>query len=119
MLDNPKKTMDLILTLKAATPFEIELPPSLVDYLRTQGVEVDSALRRVVSDIHYLDDEGGILCRLEPKDGKGALVVSITHLRAPGALPFADAVLDYQKHRMKKLKKLHGANWKSPQIAKS
>jgi hypothetical protein len=33
------------------------------------------------------------------------IVVSLTHVRVPPTFPFATAVLDYQKHRVKKLKK--------------
>ena len=119
MLDNPKKTINLISILKAATPFEVELSRSLIDHLRAQRVVLDAEPRRLVSEISYFSEEGGILCRMEPKEGEGALIVSITHLEVPRALPFAAAVLDYQKHRMKKLKKLHGGNWKAYLTAKS
>jgi hypothetical protein len=118
MLDHPKKTIDLILTLKAATPFEVELPQSLIGRLRAQGVAINAESRRLVSEVSY-DDQGGIFCRIVPIDGEGPLVVSLTHLQAPRALPFAAAVLDYQKHRMKKLKKLYGADWKAPVIERT
>ena len=36
------------------------------------------------------------------------LIVSLTHVRVPRILPFAAAVLDYQKHRVKKLRKQQG-----------
>ena len=59
-------------------------------------------------DVSYDGDEGGILCHVEPKDSARVLVVSLTHLRLRRSLPFVAAVFDYQKHRTKKLKKLHG-----------
>jgi hypothetical protein len=34
-----------------------------------------------------------------------ALVVSLTYVRVPRSMPLARAVADYQKHRVKKLKK--------------
>ena len=34
-----------------------------------------------------------------------ALVVSLTHVRVPRSMSLAAAVADYQKHRVKKLKK--------------
>jgi len=38
------------------------------------------------------------------------LIVSLTHLYVRRSLPFAAAVLDYQKHRIKKLRKQRGAH---------
>ena len=37
-----------------------------------------------------------------------ALVVSLTYVRVPRSMPLARAVADYQKHRVKKLKKQGG-----------
>jgi hypothetical protein len=38
MIDNPEKTPRLLAALKAAAPFEVELPPSLVDHLQAENV---------------------------------------------------------------------------------
>jgi hypothetical protein len=57
-----------------------------------------------VSGVFYLGDEGGISCGIQPANSDSAVVVSLTHLRVPAKLPFAAAVLAYQKHRVKKLK---------------
>jgi hypothetical protein len=38
-------------------------------------------------------------------DGESAVIVSLTHVRVPRKLPFAKAVLDYQKHRVKMLRR--------------
>ena len=46
-------------------------------------------------------DEGGIVSHIVPEDGRNAIIVSLTH----SSLPFATAVFDYQKHRVKKPKK--------------
>ena len=40
MLDHPEKTARLLAALKAAVPFEVELMPSLVNYLRAQQVAI-------------------------------------------------------------------------------
>ncbi len=119
MLDHPEKTIDLVSILMAATPFEVELSQSLIDHLRAQRVVFDAEPPYFVSEISYAGDEGGILCRIERKEGQGALIASITHLRVSRALPFATALLGYQKHRMKKLKKRHGENWKAYLTAQS
>jgi hypothetical protein len=109
VLDKPEKTLELIAVLKAAAPFEVELPPSLIAHLRTQGVAFNVKPRHTVSKVFYAGDEGGILCHIEPDDGQKVLIVSITHLQLRRSLPFAAAVLDYQKHRIKKLKQQNGS----------
>jgi len=104
MLDHPEKTTRLLATLKAAAPFEVELTERLVKYLRAQGDVIQT--RYMVSDSSYAGDEGGIVCHMLPsKEGGGALVVSLTQVHVPRSLSFAAAVADYQKHRVKKLKK--------------
>ena len=74
--------------------------PEVIARLRAERVAIDLAPRQIVREVSYAGDEGGILCHIEPEEGHERLLVS---------LPFAAAVLDYQKHRIKKLKKQHGA----------
>jgi hypothetical protein len=109
MLDRPEKTYQLLAALKAAVPFEVELTPSLIAHLQAQQVAVAVKPREVVSQISYAGDEGGIVCHIVPKDGRNALIVSLTHVQAHRSLPFAAEVFDYQKHRAKKLKNRNGA----------
>jgi hypothetical protein len=45
------------------------------------------------------------VCHIVPLDRREALVVSLTHVRMPRTMSLAAAVIDYQKHRVKKLKK--------------
>jgi hypothetical protein len=108
MLDKPEKTYQLLAALKAAVPFEVELTPSLITHLQAQQAAVAVKPRGIVSQISYAGDEGGIVCHIVPKDGRNALIVSLTHVRAHRSLPFAAEVFDYQKHRVKKLKKRNG-----------
>jgi hypothetical protein len=105
MLDNPKKTEPLLVALKAAVPFEVELMPALIEHLRVKNIATLNEIRRTVSDVSYAGDEGGIVCHIVPSDIREALVVSLTHVRMPRTMPLASAVIDYQKHRVKKLKK--------------
>ena len=104
MLDNPRKTEPLLVALKAAVPFEVELMPALIEHLRTKNIATLNEIRQIVSDVSFAGDEGGIVCHIVPSDGQ-ALVVSLTHVRMPRTMPLASAVIDYQKHRVKKLKK--------------
>ncbi len=107
MLDNPEKTARLMAALKAAVPFEVNLTSEVIKQLQATNVANPDQTHRTVSDLSYAGDEGGIVCHIQPEDGESVVVVSLTHVRVPRKLPFAAAVLDYQKHRVKKLKK-HG-----------
>src|SRR5688572_20563317 len=105
MLDDPEKTTRLLAALKAAAPFEIELTERLLKYLQTQQIAVADSTHHTVSDLSYAGDEGGIVCHIVPPEKREALVVSLTQVRVPRFMPLAGAVADYQKHRVKKLKK--------------
>ena len=101
MLDKPEKTRQLMATLKAALPFEVELTPHVLAHLRSQGVERAVETRQTVSQVDYAGDEGGIVCRLLPRETDNAMVLSLSHVRVERKNPFAGAVFDYQKHRVK------------------
>ncbi len=105
MLDDPEKTARLLAALKAAAPFDVELTPTLIDYLRAENLAATN-WTKTVWDLSYAGDEGGIMCHLSRSDETGqALVVSLTHVRVPRTMPLSAAVAGYQKHRVKKLKK--------------
>ena len=105
MIDKPEKTRELMNILVAAVPFEVSLMPDLIAHLARQQRPV--AIKRIetVSGVSYLGDVGGIACHIQPEDAESAVVVSLTHVRVPRMLPFAAAVLNYQKHRVKKLRR--------------
>jgi hypothetical protein len=105
MLDKPEKTRELIATLKAAVPFDVALMPDLVRDLARKQDPVILRPIETVSDISYAGDAGGIMCHIRPEDADSLLLTSLTHVRVSRTLPFAAAVLDYQKHRVKKLRK--------------
>jgi hypothetical protein len=105
MLDNPEKTARLLDALKGAAPFEVELMPLVVKQLQADKVAAANQPRQIVSDLSYLGDEGGIVCHIAPPESDGAIIISLTHVRVPRSMPLATAVLAYQKHRVKKLKK--------------
>ena len=69
MLDNWEKTHDLLASLKAATPFEVELTPPLIALLLAEAPGFDRQPRQVVRNVSYAGDEGGIVCHIEPDDG--------------------------------------------------
>src|SRR5256884_1507248 len=106
MLDHPERTARLLAALKAASPFDVELAPSLIEYLQAENIADADRMHQVVWDLSYAGDEGGIMCHMSRSSETGrALVVSLTYVRMPRSMPLARAVADYQKHRVKKLKK--------------
>jgi hypothetical protein len=109
MLDKPEKTRQLVATLNEALPFEVELMPHVVTHLRSQKIANAVELRQIVSKVSYAGDEGGIVCHLLPKETENVIILSLTQVRVDRSLPFAPEVFDYQKHRVKKLKKQRSA----------
>ena len=105
MLDNPEKTARLLAALKGAVPFDVELTPAVVKQLQSEKFAHAVQTHRTVSDLSYAGDEGGILCHIVPPDEQRALFISLTHIRMPRTMPLAAAVIDYQKHRVMRLKK--------------
>ena len=105
MLDNPKKATRLLIALKAVVPFEVELLPTVVKHFQSEILTVANPTRQLVTDLSYAGDEGGIVCHIVPEGKHEALIMSLTHVRVPRSNPLAAAVIDYQKHRMKKLRK--------------
>jgi hypothetical protein len=109
MLDKPEKTRELVDALKALLPFEVELTPHVIAHLRTQQPPAVVKAQQIVSQISYAGDEGGIMCHILSEETENAIIISMTHVRMHRKNPLAAAVLDYQKHRVKKLKKQNGA----------
>ena len=105
MLDHLEKTARLMTAMKAAMPFEVELTSSVIATLRAQHNAGGVKPRQVVSKVSYAGDEGGILCHMEREGTQNVIIISLTHVRMARTHPLAAAVFDYQKHRVKKLKK--------------
>lgn len=105
MLDKPEKTRQLLAALKEALPFEVNLTQPAAAAIAEQRGAAAVNPQQIVSDVSYAGDEGGIMCHLLPEEGHHAIFISLTHVRVPRSLPLASAIIDYQKHRSKKLKK--------------
>ncbi len=110
MIDNPDKTEALMARLEAALPVRARPTPEVLKTLRQRSPELELPRYCDITDIYYAGDEGGILCTLDfgLDDSKQVYVVSITHLRFDGKSALSRAVVAYQRHRVKKLKKLGG-----------
>ncbi len=107
MIDDPEKTQRLLEAMRACLPFEARLTEHSLRYLRSQPGMGEITDRHMVCNIYYAGDEGGIVCYLDPGSSKQQIVISLTHLLMPAAVPVvAAAAARYQKHRIKRLKKL-------------
>ena len=84
------------------------MTPELIAHLVREQKPVVVKPTETVSEISYLGDEGGIVCHIRPEGADNVVLASLTHLRVARSLPFAAAVIDYQKHRVKKLRKQQG-----------
>ena len=106
MIDDQDKTQRLLAVLKRHVPFEVRLGPELVRHLTSQSPPIALPARPTVRELHYAGDEGGIVCALDLADGKNMLSVSLTHVIVPPPHPAAAEAARYQKHRIKRLRRL-------------
>jgi hypothetical protein len=107
MIDNPITTMDLLDKLTEALPFPARLTPELQASLKGQNLSATVPTNCQIVLLHYMGDEGGILCKLDlGPDVQNAAFVSITHLRFDARLPLAREITAYQKNRVKRLRRL-------------
>jgi hypothetical protein len=106
MIDNPDQTDRLLARLQAALPLPARMTPELAATLRTQSPASDIPPTCSITWISYAGDEGGIVCRLDfARETENAAFVSITHLRFNPRLPLARDIANYQKHRVKRLRR--------------
>ena len=104
MIDDPTQVRALMQKMKAHLPIPAQATNALVRNLRASAVKIASKRRMQIEKVMYLGDEGGIGCVLKvPGQEDTAVVVSLTHLRLPGAHPLAPDVRAYQIARTKKL----------------
>ena len=108
MLDMPAKTAQLLADLQTEVPFEVELLPATMARLSRKEPPVAVKSKETVFQVTYAENYGGIVCLIRPDGTDNLLAVSLTHVRVPRSLPFGAAVADYQKHRVKKLRKQQG-----------
>jgi hypothetical protein len=104
MLDKPEKTTRLMVALKAAVPFEVELLPSTLTRMRELSPDVPISSKEMVFDVTYEPRHGGITCLICPRGSGNLVATSLTHVRVHPRAAFARAVDDYQKHRLKKIR---------------
>ena len=110
MIDDPDRVDRLLDRMRAALPLPARMTPRLLATVRDQDPATPLAAACSVTQVDYAGDDGGIVCHLERGGGdeKGKLIVtSITHLEFDPRLPCARGIAAYQKHRIKRLRRIH------------
>jgi hypothetical protein len=110
MIDDPDQVERLLDRMRAALPLPARMTPRLLATVRDQDPETPLAAVCRITRVDFAGDEGGIVCHLERDGGgeKGKLIVtSITHLEFDPRLPCAREIAAYQKHRIKRLRRIH------------
>ena len=82
MFDKPKKARELMDILDAALPFEVALPPEMIEHLARQQRPVAIKPIETVSGISYIGDVGGIACHIQPEDAESARRLAYPRARA-------------------------------------
>ena len=110
MIDNRQLVDRLLDELRAQIPLPATTTPALVATLREPTSNPPLPRRCRVTWVDYAGDEGGIMCRLDfgIANAESAHVVSITHLTFDRRAPLFREIEAYRKHRIKRLRRLHG-----------
>ena len=108
LIDNPDKVHSLIANLESNLPLRARITPRLAESLREKSPGTVVPQECDVAAVHYAGDEGGILCALDFGDDtmKEVHIVSITHLAFHRGSPYARDIEVYQRHRIKKIRRL-------------
>src|SRR5262249_41663405 len=108
MIDNPAQVERLVTTLRQSLPLFATVSPEVAAVIREQSPTADPLRRYPITRVDYAGDEGGIICKVElgPENDDRALFTSITHLRFGQTGPIARQIAAYQKHRVKRLRRI-------------
>ena len=101
-----KQSKSLTLRVKALIPFTVLPTRPIVQTARAKGFSITLKTRLTVSDVHDGPEEGGIMCSIELGETE-VMIVSVTGLVFPTDLPLHKEVSEYQRARIKRLKKQH------------
>lgn len=94
--------MELIKEMKKHLPIPVYSSKWLCRALHTQGKNIEQDTQLEITNVFDSGEAGGIVCCII-NDNDEAVLVSLTHLRTkPGHL-LSNKILDYQKHRIKKI----------------
>jgi hypothetical protein len=104
MIDDYEKAIELIEEMKAHLPIPVRAGPQLAQLMRDKGIHIKAKHALAIEYVHYLGDEGGIMCGLAGMgQGNAAYVCSLTQLKVDDRHPLAKKVRAYQRERKKRL----------------
>jgi hypothetical protein len=106
MIDNPGIVERLILRLQEALPLSAHTTREVLEVFQKKYPHVAMPEQCCVREIHYMGEEGGIVCKLDfGPDFENTAFVSITHLRFDHSLPLTHDIIAYQTRRAKRIRR--------------
>ena len=106
MIDNLEQVERLLAKLRPNLPLAATMMPALAAVVWEERPDLEPSKHCSVTQLDYSGDPGGIMCRLDFKNGNEAsLVVSITQLSFDRRQPAAREIAAYQKHRIKLIRR--------------
>jgi hypothetical protein len=105
-MDIKEQYEELTKRLKEIVPFTTFPARELVQELRKKGHSITLKTELTVKDVYNSGDISGILCMIEQK-GDEALVCGLSHLLISLKHPLYKEIIDYQKRRNKRIRKLN------------
>jgi len=108
MIDNPDQVERLVAKMRESLPLFATLGHEVAAAICEQSSGADPLRRYPITRVDYAGDEGGIVCKVElgPENDDRALFASITHLQFGQTEPIARQIAAYQKHRVKRLRRI-------------
>ena len=110
VIDNPHQVEHLLDKMKASLPLTVAVPPAVAAIIQERSLAIQPAHECQVISVDYAGDEGGIVCKLQlgAVDTPKVLIVSLTHLLFDRRGPLGRQIAEYQKRRVKRLRRLNG-----------
>ena len=109
-MDIKEQYEELTKRLKEVVPFPALPIRELVQELRKNGHSITLKTELIVKDVFNSGDISGIICTIKQKDDE-AIACGLTHLIISSKHPLFKDIIDYQKKRSKRIKKLNQTSW--------
>jgi len=111
VIDDREQVDRLIAMMRASLPLSASMGPELRSLMRQKLPDIDGTRQFHITRIDYLGDDGGIVCALElgQDERREVYVVSMTHLHFSPRGALTREIAAYQKHRVKRLRRLKGS----------
>lgn len=109
-MDIKEQYEELTKKLKEVVPFSAFPIRDLVQELRRKGHSITLKTELIVKDVYNSGDISGIICMIEQRSDK-AIACALTHLTISSRHPLFKEVVNYQKKRDKRIKKINQTYW--------